>query len=110
MLRFPSDMLDIYPRVLCLMTKPGGSQVSLLLWNKYSKSIWIILTSGGQDTNNIRDITTEIRAVNGNGLAQAYGEDLPIEMDDHNMIKVNHTHMVVFGGLANTKRVFMFDR
>ena len=67
-------------------------------------SIWWV--TGGYNGEYLQ--STEVFNVNDNSFTN--GIDLPKGLDDHNLITVNSTHMVLLGGQDYTDEVFIIDR
>ena len=52
--------------------------------------------------------STEVFSVNDNSFA--FGVDLPKELENHNLVNVNNTHMVLLGGYVASDEVYIIDR
>lgn len=62
--------------------------------------------TGGSRNGDLR--STEVFNVRDRTFS--YGVDLPTGMRYHNLVNVNHTHMVVLGGDIYSDDIFIIDR
>ena len=69
-------------------------------------SIWWI--TGGNSYPDYDSDTTEIFGVKNNSFA--CGVDLPKELEYHNLVNVNQTHMVLLGGQDLSDEIYIIDR
>lgn len=73
----------------------------------FNTGLWWI--TGGHNNLNVNGLkTTELYDAATNEFTPYF--DLPTLLDEHNMVNINSTHMVVLGGGYATDQVFMFDR
>ena len=69
-------------------------------------NIWWV--TGGYNNDEKALKSTEFFSVEKNAFDVSF--DLPKNVDFHNMVNVNNTHMIVLGGQIETDEVFIIDR